>query len=265
MIQLLRNLKKLLRKLLIIPGQVYYSIAGSKVECNVCNYKTNKFHSDSWHLYSSCPNCFSSIRQRLLIASLTFLDQFNFEKIIKAKKVLHFAPEKFVGKLIKKHSQDYKTADLMMEGYSYDSIDFNIDISDMKSISNESYDCVIACDVLEHVPDHLKGIKEVFRILKQGGYCIFTVPQKDHLKITFEDLSIKDKKERERLFGQFDHLRIYGDDFSGMMAKAGFDMTEIDHNHFDKTAAERFVLFPPVLSTNPLATNYRKVFFGRKA
>ena len=53
----------------------------------------------------------------------------------------------------------------------------------MKLLKNDFFDCVIACDVLEHVPKHISGIREVNRILKKGGYCIFTVPQKDNLKV----------------------------------------------------------------------------------
>lgn len=244
--------------------QFYFSIVGSNVECNICHYKANKLKSDSWHLYCNCPNCTSSIRQRLLMASLTSLDKFSYDNIINNKIVLHFAPEKSLTKLLAREAKEYKTADFLTEGYSYDKIDYNIDISDMKIIENETFDCVIACDVLEHVPKHLEGISEVYRILKKDGYCIFTVPQKDNLKVTFEDLSITDKKERERVFGQVDHLRIYGDDFITMLEDAGFEVTAVDESFFDESTVARNVLFPPVLSKHPLATNYRKIFFGKK-
>lgn len=259
-----RYFKNGIKKALRFPSQIYYTISGSKVECNICHYKTNLFESDSWHLYTICQNCSSSVRQRLLIASLTHLKQLNFNKIINSKSILHFAPEKAIGKIMNMKTNKYKTADFFAEGYSYDHIDYNIDISDMPSIQNESFDCVIACDVLEHVPDHISAMKEVNRVLKPGGYCIFTVPQKDGLKITFEDLTITDKKERERVFGQFDHLRIYGDDFSALLEKTGFDITEVDQSCFVESIVDRHVLFPPILSDNPLATNYRKVFFGKK-
>ena len=51
--------------------QSYYGIAGSKVECNTCHYKTHQLNSDKWHLYATCPVCRSTVRQRLLWASLT--------------------------------------------------------------------------------------------------------------------------------------------------------------------------------------------------
>jgi hypothetical protein len=102
------------------------------------------------------------------------------------------------------------------------------------------------------------------RILADGGYCVLTVPQKDNLAITYEDLSITDPKEREKVFGQFDHLRIYGNDFVDMLEQSGFKVTVVNEGDFDMDLARKYVLFPPVLSTHPLATNYRKVFFGRK-
>jgi len=262
-----KKFKQIAKKLYLNLAQAYYSVAGNKVECNVCHFKANKFRSGIWHLYSLCPKCGSQVRQRLLMASLTYLDDFNFNKIFKDKNVLHFAPEKSFGELIQKAAKTYKTADFFGEGYSedsYDKIDYNLDISDMKEIKNESFDCVIACDVLEHVPAHINGIKEVYRVLNRGGYCILTVPQKDHLAVTFEDPSITDPKEREKTYGQFNHLRIYGDDFVDMLKDNGFEVTAVNETFFDKKIVEKYVLFPPVLSKHPLATNYRKVFFGKK-
>jgi SAM-dependent methyltransferase len=262
-----RYIKKTLRIIKlpwIMLHQFYFRIAGNAIECNLCHYKANKFASDCWHLYCSCPVCSSDIRQRLLVASLTYLDDFSFDKIIYNKRILHFAPEKSLVKLLKPMAKEYLTADFLTEGYFYDNIDYNIDISAMDSIQDETFDCVIACDVLEHVPNHIGGINEVFRVLKKGGYCVFTVPQKDNLQFTYEDLSITDKKERERLFGQSDHVRIYGDDFITFLQAAGFDAVAVNESFFDKKIVDYHVLFPPILSKHPLATNYKKVFFGKK-
>jgi len=262
-----RTIKKVIRMLsspLRYIEQLYLNATGSKFECNTCRHKSNRFKSNSWHLYSVCPNCTSNVRQRLLAASLQYLDTFSIETLISHKRVLHFAPEPPLKKLIKEKARDYKTADFFAEGYAYDHIDYNLDISDMKAVPNASYDCVIACDVLEHVPDHIGGIREVHRILSTGGYCIFTVPQKDFLQSTFEDSAVTDPVERERVYGQRDHLRIYGDDFAEMMKAAGFSVTAVDEHYFSEDLRKLHVLAPPILSKHPLATNYRKVFFGRK-
>ncbi|MBW4061657.1 class I SAM-dependent methyltransferase [Candidatus Saccharibacteria bacterium] len=44
------------------------------------------------------------------------------------------------------------------------------------SYSSNSFDLVLTSDTLEHVPDATKAFQETFRILKPGGYHIFTTP-----------------------------------------------------------------------------------------
>jgi SAM-dependent methyltransferase len=256
--------KNIIKRQFLRATQIYFDIAGSNVECNICHYKANKLSSNRWHLHSNCPCCGSSVRSRLLYAALTNLDNFNEKKLIVGKNVLHFAPEDEIRDLLQRKAKTYKTADYRAQGYYYRDIDYNLDISDMNQVKDESFDCVIACDVLEHVYNFNNGIKEAYRVLTNGGYCIFTVPQKDYLAKTHEDITITDRKERERLFGQGDHFRIFGDDFVDVLQASGFEVDAIDENYFDRSIANRYVLAPPVLSQHPLATNFRKVFFGRK-
>ena len=152
----------------------------------------------------------------------------------------------------------------MLSNILMDKIQIPGEHNNTTEIEDKSFDCLVACDVLEHVYNLKNGISEIHRVLTDGGYCILTVPQKDHLDKTFEDLTITDPKEREKLFGQDDHMRIFGDDFVDMLQEGGFKVSVVDENSFDKALVDKFVLFPPVLSANPLATNYRKVFFGKK-
>jgi SAM-dependent methyltransferase len=259
-----RRILRTFKSIFVQTTQIYFTFVKSKVECNICHYKANRLDSDSWHLYVNCPNCGSGVRQRLLWATFEHLEYFSLNRIIKEKFVLHFAPEKTLGNLIKKYAKSYNTADFLEDGYSYDKIDSIIDISNMLNIKDESFDCVIACDVLEHVPNHITGIKEVYRILRKGGHCIFTVPQRDNLKITYEDLSIRNPIDREKAFGQFDHLRIYGDDFSSSLENCGFKVTAINETFFPNEVAIRNVLFPPIYSTKENVTNFRKIFIGVK-
>ena len=41
---------------------------------------------------------------------------------------------------------------------------------------NNAFDIVVHSDTLEHVPDPLAGLRECYRVLVPGGYCVFTVP-----------------------------------------------------------------------------------------
>ena len=107
---ILKLIKYILKKAILNLSNIYFTIVGNKVECNICHYKTNRFNSDNWHLYCICPYCSSTVRQRLLIASLSLLDDFSFDKIIRDKNILHFAPEKSIGKIIQYIAKVYKTA-----------------------------------------------------------------------------------------------------------------------------------------------------------
>jgi len=234
------------------------------VVCNICGWVDFNFYSDKWHPYTICPNCISQVRHRLFWAILNKDNKYNKEKILRDKTVLHFSPEIQLKDSIKALTKNYKTADFFAEGYYYNKIDYNIDITDMRNIEDNSFDCVIAFDVLEHVSNDKKALEEIKRILKPGGLVILTVPMKDNLKITYEDSSIVDPKEREKIFGQFDHLRIYGEDFFDRVLKEGFEVEVVDHTLFDNATLKKYVLFPPVISKDPLATNYRKIYFGKK-
>jgi SAM-dependent methyltransferase len=229
------------------------------VECNVCGWEGSRFLSDAWHKHIICPKCRSDIRQRLFLAALQNLDPFSFGEIIHDKTILHFAPEEVVGSILRKKSSSYVTAD-----YFRHNSDLQIDISDMPSVKDESFDVVIAFDVLEHVPDYKKGLAEIHRVLSGNGFAIFTVPQKDQLEVTYEDPSMTTPEDRTLHFGHFDHHRIYGNDFSAIVEEKGFLVTEVSETMFSPTIVRKHVLFPPVLSKNPLATNYRKVFYCQK-
>lgn len=259
-----RRLSKFRNKAKLEMKRGMFKIIEGNVECNICGWKDFRFKSNNWHRHIICPNCGSKVRHRLFVAIIDHSDDLNVEDLIRDKKVLHFAPHKAINKLLKSKAKEYKTADLLAEGYSYSHIDYNIDMTNMKDIEAGQFECVIAFDVLEHIPNHLEAIKETHRVLAEGGYCIFTVPQKDGLEKTLEDLTLTDPEEREKTFGQADHWRIYGSDFKEMIASCGFEVFVKDEQGLDEGMVVRNVLYPPVPSNNPLATNNRKIYFGKK-
>jgi carbamoyl-phosphate synthase large subunit len=55
-------------------------------------------------------------------------------------------------------------------------VDFLLDAMDMTQIANESVGCLIATDILEHLPDPFRALQEFYRVLKNGGYVLITVP-----------------------------------------------------------------------------------------
>ena len=84
------------------------------------------------------------------------------------------------------------------------------------------FDVVICSHVLEHIVYDRKAMSELFRVLKSGGEAILQVPISKYNKETFEIFSITFPREREKYFGQRDHVRIYGKDYKKRLESVGF-------------------------------------------
>ena len=222
------------------------------VQCNICKWSGRKFLDHNWNKKVVCPQCQSDTRHRLLHLSLKTIN-------IEDKKILHFAPEDCLKKIFER-TKNYKTADLV----NSENLDFKIDISNMFTINDNEYDVVIASDVLEHVYDDKKAIKEINRILKIQGIAVLTVPQGDNLKHTIEDLTNMSKKERELKFGTYDHYRFYGSDFKKMLENEKFSVKTFEAKTFGYKISKYHVLRPPIINTNPLATNRRRIYHATK-
>ena len=139
-------------------------------------------------------------------------------------KVLHFAPEQaFYKRFRKMKNLDYTTTDL-----NSPLADVEADICDLP-FENDSYDYIFCNHVLEHIPDDTTAMQELYRVLKPGGIAILQIPQDLSREKTFEDDSITDKKERAKIFGQYDHVRIYGRDYFDKLRSVGFRVSEIDY------------------------------------
>ena len=166
------------------------------------------------------PSTLSLERHRLLWLYLkNETDFFN-----KPQKLLHFAPEQAFHKRFKKLTHlDYTTTDL-----NSPIADVKADICDLPFEDN-SFDTILCNHVLEHIPDDTKAMQELFRVLRPGGMGIFQIPQDLNRDKTFEDASITDKKERTRIFGQYDHVRIYGLDYFDKLRSIGFQVDAVDY------------------------------------
>lgn len=141
-----------------------------------------------------------------------------------SKRLLHFAPEQAFYKRFKKMTHlDYVTTDL-----NSPLADVKADICDLPFNDNE-FDIIFCNHVLEHIPDDTKAMRELFRVLKPGGYGIFQIPQDLSHATTFEDDSISNRKERAKIFGQYDHVRIYGRDYFDKLRSVGFKVKEVDY------------------------------------
>ena len=91
-----------------------------------------------------------------------------------------------------------------------------------------SVDVIICNHLLEHVDDDRLAMRELHRVLRPGGWGILLVPEDRTMAKTYEDNSITDPKERTRLFGQYDHRRVYGRDYDDRLREAGFEVERIE-------------------------------------
>lgn len=146
-------------------------------------------------------------------------------------KVLHIAPEQeFLRKFKKMKNLEYTSADLFSP-----IVDVKADILDLP-FEDENFDVIFCNHVLEHIIDDKKAMSELYRVMKKGGWGILQVPMKNSLEKTYEDFTITDPKERQKHFGQYDHVRWYGMDYFERLKSVGFS---VDINFYSQKFSEQ--------------------------
>lgn len=134
----------------------------------------------------------------------------------RAADVFHIAPEQaFVKRFRLLNLRSYITSDLHSP-----LADVQADICNLP-FSDQQFDWVVCNHVLEHIPNDKIAMQEIYRVLKPGGTAILQVPLRLD-QDTFEDDRITDSKERAQVFGQYDHVRIYGKDYQNRLEQVGF-------------------------------------------
>jgi len=173
------------------------------------------------------PSTLSLERHRLLwlyLKNESDLLKPEIDKTSSKLKLLHFAPEQAFYKRFKK-----------LEHIDYTTTDLNSPLADIKAdicnlpFKNDSYDMILCNHVLEHIPNDTKAMQEIYRVLKPGGLGILQIPQDLNRDTTFEDNSITDPKERAKIFGQYDHVRVYGRDYFNKLRAIGFKVSEVNY------------------------------------
>jgi len=192
--------------------------AGSRRHCPVCGGNFRRFLPHfGIREQARCPRCRSYERHRLLWLYLRERTNILKDKL----RVLHLAPEYVLQKKLRPlPNLVYTSADL----YSPIAM-VRADITKMQ-FADASFDVVLCYHVLEHIPDDRAAMAEMFRVMAPGGWAIIQVPMGTR-PTTHEDITITDPKERQRLFGQEDHVRAYGLDYKDRLEAAGFAV-EVD-------------------------------------
>ena len=202
---------------------------GKGKECPLCGCRRRKFLPYGYVTQREnalCPNCLALERHRTLWVWLLRESDIG-RGAMALPRLLHVAPEvalmrKF-HKIYAAQPADYVTADLESP-----LADLHFDIQHIP-LEVESFDAVICNHIMEHVEDDRQAMREIKRILRKGGWGVILSPIDMQRETTFEDDTITDEAERTRIFGQYDHRRIYGRDYAKRLEEAGFEVYECDY------------------------------------
>jgi SAM-dependent methyltransferase len=230
--------KKKIKHLLVPTLNIWKIIngLGSRKQCYICKttfYRFSKFRGGiknrpefikKLDIVGSdldnfrCFYCSANDRERHLFM---FFDNINLWDKIKGSRILHFAPEKNLSvKIIQLVPSEYIQGDLHPKDGTIKKID-----ATQIEFANEIFDFIICNHVLEHIPDYLQAIKEIYRVLKPRGVAILQTPYSKCLKQNFEEQNINTDQLRYYFYGQANHVRLFSEKhFFNDLKKVGFNL-----------------------------------------
>jgi SAM-dependent methyltransferase len=211
---------KFIRRTLETPLGKRLRYFGFSHYCPVCrSYLRNFLDYGQIHILRSeeCPICGAHRRHRLMW--LYFRDKLRLSEKPRFS-ILHVAPESRFSEMFQRSGNiDYLSAD-----FASPIAMVKMDLTAIQ-YKEGSFDAIYCSHVLEHIPDDRKAISELYRVLRPGGWAILQVPIDLNRDVTFEDPSIILPDDRERAFWQFDHVRLYGQDYRKRLESAGFHVS----------------------------------------
>ncbi|MFT3980373.1 MAG: methyltransferase domain-containing protein [Ferruginibacter sp.] len=199
--------------------------AGNKVHCVCCGSNFSRFapfgnehRQNAW-----CTKCQSLERDRLLWMYFDKKTNLYTDNL----KLLHIAPEiVFFNKFKTQKNLDYQPVDIFPHLYPKGTTYLNI--LDHQ-LPDNSYDVIICNHVFQYIEDDKTAMRNILKLLKPGGWAILQVPINTKGTTTFEDSSITDPKEREKVFGLDEHVRYYSYDYADRLRAIGFHVTVDDY------------------------------------
>lgn len=222
-----------LRSLRHLVGRLLDGVS-RRARCNLCGWSGRRFKevgAPGSRRRGECPRCNSRERHRLARHVLE-------GRLPVAGRVLHVAPERAVAPWLRSLSGAYVSADL------YAAADRVEDLTQL-SFADDSFDLVWCSHVLEHIPDDVAAMREMFRVLRPGGVAVVQVPLTADVSTTDEDARVTDPDERTRRWGQSDHVRRYGMDLVERLSAVGFDVESIGVDDVERDVVERFAMDGP--------------------
>ena len=231
-LELEQNVARAYKAYLEEPAQYNCPLCGGKFDQFIPwddKYDHPRYVYEMYNKYTAiCPHCHSSDRERFY---RLYLERVAGLTDGAGRDILHIAPEMQLRHWLKDLSGvRYLCGDL----FPKDSETLRVDVTDIL-FENESFDIILCSHVLEHVPEDRLAMRELYRVLKPGGFAIVNVPIVMNLEHTYEDFSITSPEERVVHFGQDDHVRVYSKrDFVERLREAGFVVEEYVYgDHLD--------------------------------
>ena len=188
---------------------------GNSRFCRCCRSRVRRFRSFGHRKRENaqCPVCGALERDR----AVSYYLDLHPGLLTSARRVLHVAPERAIAyRLQRWDRRSYVSIDI--EPGAADRV---MDLTDL-DFPDDSFDAVYCSNVLEHIERDREAMKEMCRVLTPFGWAMILVPLLG--ETTHEDLSVVDPAERERLYGQPDHVRAYGIDVAERLAGCGLDV-----------------------------------------
>jgi SAM-dependent methyltransferase len=206
---------------------------GRRYACPLCGSTFRHWwHKEQVEWLKVCPMCYSQPRTRLLVLWM----RRETDMLAVPRAIVHVAPEDVLRDLLAAVGHRYVTVDLQAPR-----VDVRADLSQLP-LREAVFDVAMCNHVLEHVTDDRRCMRELRRVLRPGGTAVVMVPYQPD-RVTIEDPSITDPARRTELFGQADHVRLYGRDFVDRLDEAGFDVScSLYWKTLGEEAARRFGL-----------------------
>lgn len=202
---------------LIFRGSKFHDPINNKSYRMFLPYGYNKIRKNALS-----PGTLSLERHRLLWLYLKNETKFLNKEI----EMLHIAPEQSFYKIFK-NSKKIK----------YTTFDLDSPIADIKGdickmpFKNNFFDLILCNHVLEHIVEDKLAMMEIYRVLKPNGTAVLQVPIETSNSKTLEETMITSQKERNEKFGQYDHVRLYGNDYFKRLESIGF---KVEKNFYAK-------------------------------
>ena len=211
------------------------------MECNVCGNAA--FVCPKRRGPVRCSRCGSLERTRVMAL---FIERLGL--LGPNTRVLHIAPERGLAKrLLAVAGERCTLADLDPHRYRKLGEVMRLDLCrDLEGIPDRSFDLIVHSHVLEHVPcNHAYVLFHLHRILSDGGRMVCSIPiMGGHFD--FATSPALDASERQRRFGQHNHVVRYGRADLDMSLGKFYDLPEYDLTRtFDVEELDRYNIPEP--------------------